>query len=182
MIDERKTRMMTKLAIYEKTEGREDIRLSKYYKSDYVRLNILKTILQVTLGSVLILVLVILYKSEYLIEKAVTLDYAYIGRMIFAIYGTVLVVYVVAVTIGYSIYYEMSRKRLAKYFKFLKIMQKFYKEQDESKFKSAEDGQDTDIDDADEEIYDDVQEDGRIDIGSTDDTVTNENIQKGKMV
>ena len=89
MIDERKTRMMTKLAIYEKTEGREDIRLSKYYKSDYVRLNILKTILQVTLGSVLILILVILYKSEYLIEKAVTLDYVYIGKIIFAIYGTI---------------------------------------------------------------------------------------------
>ena len=84
---------MTKLALYETGEGREDIRLSKYYKTDYVRLQILKTLLAVTVGYILILLMVGLYKSEYLIAQAVNLDYRAIGVTIFVIYVILVTTY-----------------------------------------------------------------------------------------
>lgn len=48
MLNDRKIRLMTKLALYERKEGKEDIKLSKYYRTDYVRLQVLKTVVAVT--------------------------------------------------------------------------------------------------------------------------------------
>lgn len=132
MLNIRKTRLMTKLALYETGEGREDIRLSKYYKSDYVRLQILKTILAVTVGYLLVLLLVALYKSEYLIAQAVNLDYKAIGTTVLVVYVVLLTVYIVGAIIGYSIKYDLSRGKLTRYFRMLKVMKKIYREEEGS--------------------------------------------------
>ena len=42
MVDEKKTILMTKLAIFEKHEKNKSLVVSKYYRSDYVRYNVLK--------------------------------------------------------------------------------------------------------------------------------------------
>lgn len=130
MLNIRKTRLMTKLALYETGEGKKDIKLSKYYKSDYVRLQILKSILAVTFGYLLILALIVMYKSEYLIKYAVSLDYKAILTTTVVVYIVLLTVYVVGTLIGYSIKYDLSRGQLAKYFRIMKVIQKIYKEED----------------------------------------------------
>lgn len=130
MLNIRKTRLMTKLAIYETGEGKEDIKLSKYYKTDYVRLQILKTIMAVTFGYLFVLLLVAIYKSEYLIEQAVNLDYKAIGTTVLVIYIVLLTVYIVGTIIGYSIKYDLSRGKLTRYFRMLKVMRKIYKEEE----------------------------------------------------
>ena len=132
MINIRKTLLMTKLALYETGEGREDIRLSKYYKTDYVRLQILKTVLAVTIGYILILLMVGLYKSEYLIAEAVNLDYRAIGITVLVIYIILLTIYIVGTIIGYSIKYDLSRGKLTRYFRLLNIMKKIYREEEGS--------------------------------------------------
>lgn len=132
MLNIRKTRLMTKLALYETGEGKEDIRLSKYYKTDYVRLQILKTILAVTVGYLLILLMVVLYKSEYLIAQAVNLDYRAIGVTVLVIYVVLLTIYTVGAIIGYSIKYDLSRGKLTRYFRILNIMKKIYREEEGS--------------------------------------------------
>ena len=130
MINNRKARLMTKLAIYEKREGKEDIRLSKYYKTDYVRYEMLKSVVAVTFGYLIILAMVVLYKSEYLIREAVNLNYYGIAKQVIGIYILILTVYIAASILGYSIYYSMSRKRLAKYFRMLRRLRTIYKEED----------------------------------------------------
>lgn len=35
MLDERKVKLMTKLALYEETYGKEDFKISSYYRKDY---------------------------------------------------------------------------------------------------------------------------------------------------
>ena len=35
MLDERKVKLMTKLAMYEETQGKEDFKISEYYRKDY---------------------------------------------------------------------------------------------------------------------------------------------------
>jgi hypothetical protein len=129
MLNNDKIRLMTKLAVYENKEGKEDIRLSKYYKTDYVRYQAIKSIICATFGYLLILVLVILYKSEYLIKYAVTLDYKTIGTYILGIYIMVAAIYGLASVVGYSIRYDVSRKKLGRYFKLLKRLSKIYNEE-----------------------------------------------------
>lgn len=130
MVNMRKVRLMTKLAIYEKTEGKEDIRLGKYFRRDYVRLKILHNIVAVTIGYLLVLAMVIAYQMEYLIKEAVNLDYIGIGKSILGIYIIIITVYVMAAMVGYGLYYDYSRKKLAKYFRMLRLLRSMYQEEE----------------------------------------------------
>ncbi len=130
MLNNRKIRLMSRLAWYEKKEGKGDIKLSTYYKTDYVRLNILKTVIAVTFGYLMILAMITLYQSEYLIANAVNLNYKQIGMTILGIYLVILIVYIVCSAIGYAFYYDSSRKKLAKYFRMLRRLRMIYREED----------------------------------------------------
>ncbi len=129
MLNNDRIRLMTKLALYEGKEGKEDIRLSKYYKMDYVRYEIIKSIICATIGYALILVLIVLYKSEYLIGKAVTLDYKGINTYVLVIYIMIIAVYGLSTAVIASMKYNKSRKKLGKYYKLLKHLNKLYNEE-----------------------------------------------------
>lgn len=130
MLNNQKIRVMTKLALYEKNEGKDDIRLSKFYKNDYVRLEVLKTVVNVTIGYALILLMIGIYKAEYLISNAVTMNFLRIGQYILGFYIIIMSIYVISSIIGYSIKYDKSRKTLSKYFKSLKRLSVIYKEEE----------------------------------------------------
>jgi hypothetical protein len=129
MLNNDKIRLMTKLAVYESKVGKDDIRLSKYYKTDYVRYQVIKSILCATLGYGLILILIILYKSEYLIKNAVTLDYKTIGMYVLGFYIIIAAIYGLASIVIYSTKYDISRKKLGRYFKLLKRLNKIYSDE-----------------------------------------------------
>lgn len=130
MLNNRKVRLMTRLAMYEQNEGKEDVRISKYFRTDYVRLNVLKTIVAVTFGYLLILLLLVVYHSEYLIREAVTLDYQGMISRYVGIYIIILAVYGALGMIGYMLKYRSSRKKLAKYFRMLRRLRSLYREAD----------------------------------------------------
>ena len=131
MVNMRKVRLMTKLAIYEKKEGKEDIKLGKYFRRDFVRLKILHNIVAVTIGYIMVLAMVMAYRMEYLIKEAVNLDYIGMGKTILGIYVIVVTVYVMAAMVGYGLYYDYSRKKLAKYFRMLRRLRSLYQEEEE---------------------------------------------------
>lgn len=128
MLNFKKIRLMTKLAVYEKKEGKEDIYLSKYYKTDYVRFQVLKSILSATVGYGLILALIVLYKMEYIIKNAITLNYKTIGTYVLGFYIMIITVYGLGSLVFYSMKYDASRKKLSRYFKLLKRLEKLYNE------------------------------------------------------
>jgi len=131
MLNNHKIRLMTKLAIYEKEDGKEDIRLGKYYRVDYVRYQLLKTIVAVTCGYLILVFMTILYNMEYLIAEAVKLDYAAIGRNMLGIYLVLLLAFSGIAVLGYTIKYNRSRKKLAKYYRMLKRLRTIYREERE---------------------------------------------------
>lgn len=126
MVNTRKVRLMTKLALYEKGEGKEDIKLGKYYRRDFVRLKLLQNVVAVTVGYLLILGMIGAYKMEYLIREAVNLDYIGIAKTILGVYIILMTVYLMATMVGYSLYYNYSRKKLAKYFRMLRKLRSMY--------------------------------------------------------
>ncbi len=127
MLHPDRVRLMTRMTIFEESEeGKKALRMSKFYKNDYVRWELMKTILSVTMGYLLILVLSGMYYSEYLIANAVTLDYRGIGMRILGIYLVILIVYVSAALIWYSYRYSRERKNLMRYYKSLKRLLGLY--------------------------------------------------------
>ena len=130
MVNMRKVRLMTKLAIYEKKEGKEDIRLGNFFRRDYVRLKNLHNIVIVTIGYLLILGMIGAYRMEYLIKEAVNLDYVGIGKLILGVYVIIITIYVMIALVGYGLYYDYSRKKLSKYFRMLRLLRSMYQEEE----------------------------------------------------
>ncbi len=128
MLNFKKVRLMTKLAVYEKKDGKEDIYLSKYYKNDYVRLQVLKSIISATIGYGLVIVMIAFYRMEYLIKNAVILDYKMVGTYILGFYLITITIYGLGSIVVYSRKYDASRKKLSRYFRLLKRLEKIYKE------------------------------------------------------
>ena len=69
MINEEKVKIMTKLAMYEQGKGRKYLPVSKYYRSDYIGLALIKNFFLVTIGYCLSVAAVAVYFGEYLLEN-----------------------------------------------------------------------------------------------------------------
>ena len=54
MLNENKVKMMTKMAIYEKNEGRKMLRTAKYFKGDFIAFGILKTLITTTFAFMIV--------------------------------------------------------------------------------------------------------------------------------
>lgn len=130
MLNERKVRLMTQLAIYENNSN-TDIRLSSYFKSDYARMQTLKTAVWVTISYVFIIGILAIYKLEFLIENAFTLDFAALGKKILGVYILVMAVYLVFSILLYSWRYKKSRENLAKYYRMLRKLNDLYDGEEE---------------------------------------------------
>ena len=54
MLDKRKIKLMSELALYEQNQGNDDIKISDYYRKDYVSFHTISTGLWVTVGYILV--------------------------------------------------------------------------------------------------------------------------------
>lgn len=129
MLNNNKIRTMNKLALFEQGKGKEDIRISRFYKTDFIRYNILNTIVSITIGYALLLVLIGVYNIEYLISKATELNYKGIAFNILSIYIVLVIAYVLYTITTSSLKYKESRKRLVKYNKDLKRLGEIYRDE-----------------------------------------------------
>ena len=120
MLNERKIRIMTKAAIYEKREGVEDLKINTYYHSDYVRMNLLKTLVGVTICAILICGVYILYEAEFLVANIMEMDIPAFCMSLLAKYILVLIVYAVVSIVYYNWKYLSARKRVKGYYGALK--------------------------------------------------------------
>ena len=68
MLDKRKVRIMTRLALYEQNQGKEDFRISEYYRKDYAGLHAIFSFLWVTVGYILVLGLGFLVGMDQIME------------------------------------------------------------------------------------------------------------------
>lgn len=130
MIHSKKVRLMTQCAIYQKHEGAEDLKIAKFFRSDYIRLEVVKTILGITFGYAIILGMIIVYNLEYLIANALNLDYPAYGKRILAYYILLLAGYIVFAVGRYSYLHLKSHKRLGRYYKMLGRIRKCAEEED----------------------------------------------------
>jgi len=115
MIDENKVRLMTKIAIYEKKEGNRNLMISKYYKSDYVRYNVLKTLVAVTVAFWAIIGAYVFIKFDELLAKVSDVDYFDVMYKLLGAYVFVCLGFFFFAQIVYSYRYSMAKPGLIKY-------------------------------------------------------------------
>ena len=126
LLNENKVKMMTKMAIYEKNEGRRMLRTAKYFKGDYVAFGILKTLITTTFAFAIVAIMYVLCNAEGLVENINTMDYLAFGRKVAIYYIAMLIVFSIIAGFVYSFQYEHSRKGLKRYFSRLNKLERFY--------------------------------------------------------
>ena len=88
MINEEKVKIMTKLAMYEQGKGRKYLPVSRYYRSDYIGLAMIKNFFLVTIGYCLILAGIAAYFAEYLIDNVHKMNLVSLGVEVIRIFYT----------------------------------------------------------------------------------------------
>ena len=126
MLNENKVKMMTKMAIYEKNEGKKMLRTAKYYKGDYVSLAVLKSTIATTFAFIIVVLMVVLCNTESIIRQINSMDYAALGKKIIVYYVLALIVYAVISGIYSAYQYDKTRSGIKKYVMRLNKLERFY--------------------------------------------------------
>lgn len=130
MIHEERTRMMTKLAIYEKRHGRRELQITKYAPGDYITLHMLYSFVCGTLGFVIIAALGVLYNLEALMLELFQMDILYFARNVLIIYIIFMGVYLSFCYAFLSFRYARYKRRVNKYLMRLKELYRYYVQAD----------------------------------------------------
>ena len=126
MLNENKVKMMTKMAIYEKNEGKKMLRTAKYFKGDYVSLAVLKSTIATTFAFIIVALMVVLCNTESIIRQINSMDYAALGKKIIVYYVLALIVYAVISGIYSAYQYDKTRSGIKKYIMRLNKLERFY--------------------------------------------------------
>ncbi len=126
MLNENKVKMMTKMAIYEKNEGKKMLRNARYYKGDYVALAALKSTIATTLAFIIIVIMIAISNTETIIKQINSMDYAALGRKIAGYYIISLIIYAIISGVYSAYQYDKSRSGIKKYFMRLNKLERFY--------------------------------------------------------
>lgn len=112
--------------------------MSRYYRSDYLGLALIKNFFLVTIGYCLILAGIAAYFGEYLVDNIHKMDLVAVGRNAVIGYVVVLVVFSVATYIQYSVKYHKAKKSVKEYYQELTQLNKIYsREEKKSSFQGS---------------------------------------------
>lgn len=129
LLNENKVKMMTKMAIYEKNEGRKSLKTAKYYKTDFIAFGVLKNIITTTIAYVIIIVMIVMCNLESMLAQANDLDYLAIGKQMCVGYIVMLLVFSVIAGLVSAHRYDLYKKGLKKYSSRLNKLERFYSAQ-----------------------------------------------------
>ena len=80
MINEEKVILMTRLASYEKREGKNNMAIGKYFRGDFVSLHLLKAVIAATICYFVGFGLYLLYFIEELVAKIYEIDFVLFAK------------------------------------------------------------------------------------------------------
>lgn len=135
MVNEEKVRLMTRLAMYEQSTGREDLEKGKYFKSDYVKYNCLKTLVSTTILYVVVVATYIYYNMGELVTQLVEIDLFSVAYKILIAYALVCIFFMVVAWFLYSYRYKKAKPHIIIYNQNLKKLIAFYENEEKTKGK-----------------------------------------------
>lgn len=129
MLNEERIILMTKLAAYEKGEGKKNMAVGRYFMGDYVSLHILRTVLSGSFAFLLAVGIYVLYFYEDLLANLYTIDFTGFVRNVVAYYVGFLVVYGLATYVFFTLRFLKVKKGIKRYYQNLKKLNSMYHQQ-----------------------------------------------------
>ena len=126
MLDEKKVKLMTRLAFYEQTQGKEDFKVSAYYRKDYASLHTICSIIWVTVGYICAVGLIFLAGMDnFLSSMSFGMMFLMLGILVL-VYLFLLILYGVIASHIFNKKHRESRQRVKKYNNDLTRLLKLY--------------------------------------------------------
>lgn len=126
MVSEEKIRLMTRIAMDEAVDLKDEIEDGAKFRLEYVLSHTLKIFSGVTVSYLLILCLVALYHIEYLVANAIHLEYRRILLFCLGIYLGVALLTILFSSVYFTLHYPKMRRKVKKYLADLELLQDYY--------------------------------------------------------
>lgn len=126
MLNEERVILMTKLASFEAREGKKNLTIGNYFRSDYISLQLIKSVVGATLAFGLMLGLYILYDVENFMQEVYKMDLIQFARNILILYVIFVAVYGIISYLVYAYKYSKAKKSLKCYYNNLKKLSSKY--------------------------------------------------------
>ena len=126
-------KLMTKLTAYEERGGRRSLAITKYFKNDYIIMNMISVAVTTTIAFVLLFVIWMLYRFEYLMKNIHKINMISLGVKILLLYLLMLAVFLVIAYFVYHYKYRQAKRSMSGYVEGLKELEKLYREEEKAK-------------------------------------------------
>lgn len=127
MVNENRVILMTKLASYEAHEGKKYLAVGRYFRSDYISLQLLKSFISGTLAFCIMAGMAVLYDLEGFMKNFYqTADMIELVKDIGIIYLIMIGIYMLIAYVVAAYHYNRSRQSLKTYYGNLKKLSKYY--------------------------------------------------------
>lgn len=117
---------MTRMAAYEENEGKKYMSIGSYFRSDYMGLQVIKSVICSTLAFLIIVGLYVYYHFETLMQDIYKMDLMKVGKDLLLYYVIFVAAYGLITYIVYSYRYSRAKRSLKRYYRHLKQLSAIY--------------------------------------------------------
>ncbi len=128
MLNEERVILMTKMASYEEGEGKKSMSLGRYFRGDYISIQLLRAFFCGTVAYLLGFGLYVLYDFETLISDVYKMDLFVFSQNIIIWYAVFVVGYCVVTYAICAYRYARAKKSLKLYYHNLKKLDSLYRQ------------------------------------------------------
>ena len=126
MVNEERIKLMTRMAAYEKEGHKKNKLIVSFFKSDYVSMQMLKSVISTTIAFAIMFGLYVLYDFELFMKEIYQMDMLEFAKSVIVIYGIFLAV-VLLITYIVSLYqYNRALQDTKLYYANLKKLSRIY--------------------------------------------------------
>ncbi len=126
MLSQERIKLMTKMAAYEENEGKKYMSIGSYFRSDYMGMQVIRSVISGTLAFFLLAGLYIYYHFETMMQDIYKMDLLLLGRRVLFYYIVFIAAYGVITYVIYSFRYSRAKRSLKHYYYHLKQLAAIY--------------------------------------------------------
>ena len=126
MLSQERIKLMTKMAAYEENEGKKYMSIGSYFRSDYMGMQVICSVISGTLAFFLLAGLYVYYHFETMMQDIYKMDLLLLGRRVLFYYIVFIAAYSVITYVVYSFRYSRAKRSLKHYYYHLKQLAAIY--------------------------------------------------------
>lgn len=126
MLSQERIKLMTKMAAYEENEGKKYMSIGSYFRSDYMGMQVIRSVICGTLAFFLLAGLYVYYHFETMMQDIYKMDLLLLGRRVLVYYIVFIAAYSVITYVIYSFRYSRAKRSLKHYYYHLKQLAAIY--------------------------------------------------------